>query len=80
MEMIKTSDLKLQKKTERRQADLTPRKQATCIEIKETLLLTSWTAVFEYSEKVGTNGTLVHEMSHSSDRTGERLPITDVKE
>jgi hypothetical protein len=32
---------------------------------------------------VGTNGTLVHEMSHSSDRTGrstgERLPITDVK-
>jgi hypothetical protein len=27
------------------------------------------TAVFEYSKGVGTNGTLVHEMSHSSDRT-----------
>jgi hypothetical protein len=41
------------------------------------------TAVFSIRKGVGTNGTLVHEMSHSSDRTGrstgERLPITDVK-
>jgi hypothetical protein len=85
MEMIKTSALKLPKITER-QADLYSAQQATCIEIKETLLLTPEirTAVFEYSKGVGTNGTLVHEMSHSSDRTGrstgERLPITDVKE
>jgi hypothetical protein len=40
------------------------------------------TAVFEYSKGVGTNGTLVHEMSHSSDRTviQAKAAITDVKE
>ena len=31
-----------------------------------------------YSKGVNTNGTLVHDLSHSSDRTGKRLPQSDL--
>jgi hypothetical protein len=68
MEMIKTS-AKTSKITEDRLI-YTPRKQTTCIEIKETLLLTKFGRQYSVFKGVGTNGTLVHEMSHSSDRTG----------
>jgi hypothetical protein len=66
MEMIKTSAPKTSKITERRQADLYSAQATTCIEIKETLLTPEIrTAVFR--KGVGTNGTLVHEMSQATE-------------
>jgi hypothetical protein len=87
MEMIKTSAPKTSKKiTERRQADLYSAQANYMHRDKGNTAADSRNSdgSIQYSKGVGTNGTLVHEMSHSSDRTGrstgERLPITDVKE
>jgi hypothetical protein len=72
MEMIKTSALKLQKITERRQADLYSAQTNYMHRDKGNTAADSRirTAV-SIPKGVGTNGTLVHEMSHSSDRTGQ---------
>jgi hypothetical protein len=83
MEMIKTSALKLQKITERRQADLYSAQASYMHRDKGNTAADSEIRTAVLSIRKGVGNTLVHEMSHSSDRTGrstgERLPITDVK-
>jgi hypothetical protein len=83
MEMIKTSAPKnYQKITERRRADLNSAQASYMHRDKGNTAADSKNSdgsIRVFRKGVGTNGTLVHELSHSSDRTGERLPITDVK-
>jgi hypothetical protein len=75
--------LKLQKITEEDRLIYTPQTNYMHRDKGNTAADKIRTAVFSIPKGVGTNGTLVHEMSHSSDRTGRSTgerPITDVKE
>jgi hypothetical protein len=71
MEMIKTSALKLQKITERRQADLYSAQANYMHRDKGNTAADSEIRTAVLSIRKGVGNTLVHEMSHSSDRTGQ---------